>query len=146
MRGRRPARRAGRLAAGFAVATGLAVTACSHAPLKPTAGATHRASSSPSATPAASKSAQADNSSEPLAPLTGSHAASAAAATRPAVALVVAGTDPWGLKSADVVFEEFAGPVRYVAVYQSRQTSSAGPIAGTQPPDVQALTVLHPLT
>jgi len=59
--------------------------------------------------------------------------------------LVLAGPGPWGLKSADVVFEEFASPVRYVAVYQSRQARSAGPITSTEPSDVQALTVLHPL-
>lgn len=148
MRGRRPAQRAGWVAAGFTVATGLAVTACSHGPLSPissASGSPHEASSSPSATPSASTRARADGSSQPLAPLTGSHAASAAAAARPAVALVIAGSDPWGLKSADVVFEEFAAPVRYVAVYQSRQVSSAGPITSTQPSDVQALTVLHPL-
>jgi hypothetical protein len=148
MPGRRPARRAGWVAAVLTVVPGLAVTACSHGlpnPVGPATGSAHGASSSPSATPAASTRAHAKSSSQPQAPLTGSPAASAAAANRPAVALAIAGSDPWGLNSADVVFEEFAAPVRYVAVYQSRQADSAGPITGTEPSDVQILTVLHPL-
>jgi DUF3048 family protein len=144
MPGRRPARRAGWVAAVLTVVPGLAVTACSHGLPNPVGPATGSARGA-SATPTTSTRAHAEDSSQPPAPLTGSPAASAAATNRPAVALVIAGSDPWGLRSADVVFEEFAAPVRYVAVYQSRQAGSAGPITSTQPPDVQVLTVLHPL-
>jgi hypothetical protein len=72
-------------------------------------------------------------------------AASAEAAARPAVALPVAGTDPNGLSSADVVFEEISQPVRYLAVFQSHQDPSVGPVVGTRPADGQELSVLHPL-
>jgi Protein of unknown function (DUF3048) C-terminal domain len=84
------------------------------------------------------------SASRPLAPLTGLPAASAVAAGRPAVALDLAGPDPSGLTSADVIFQEFSSPVRYVAVFQSKQ-ATAGPVTGTQPADRQALSVLHPL-
>jgi len=61
------------------------------------------------------------------------------------VALDISGGEPRGLTSADVVLEEFASPVRYIAIYQSRQASNVGPIAPTQPTDRAALAVLHPL-
>jgi hypothetical protein len=72
-------------------------------------------------------------------------AASSAAAAKPAVALVVAGPDPQGLTSADVVYEIATSPVHYIGVYQSRPTATVGPITTTQPADRQVLTVLHPL-
>jgi len=71
--------------------------------------------------------------------------AHSADAARPAVALDISGGKPHGLTSADVVLEEFASPVRYIAIYQSRQASNVGPIAPTQPTDRAALAVLHPL-
>ena len=71
-------------------------------------------------------------------------AASEAAADKPAVALDLTGSDPSGLTSADLVFQEFSAPVRYIAVFQSKQ-ATAGPVTGTQPADKQALSVLHPL-
>jgi len=71
-------------------------------------------------------------------------ATSAAAASKPAVALDLTGPDPSGLQSADLVFQEISSPVRYIAVYQSKQ-ATAGPITGTQPTDKAALSVLHPL-
>jgi hypothetical protein len=50
-----------------------------------------------------------------------------------------------GLTRADVVFQEFSRPVRYIAVYQSRQASGVGPVTSTQPTDREAISVLHPL-
>jgi hypothetical protein len=44
-----------------------------------------------------------------------------------------------------VVFEQIASPVRYIAAYQSRLVTSAGPITATQPTDRGVLAVLHPL-
>jgi hypothetical protein len=62
------------------------------------------------------------------------------------VALVIAGSHPRGLSLADVVFEEISTPLRYIAVFQSRQALAAGPITSTQPADGQVLSVLRPLT
>jgi hypothetical protein len=67
-------------------------------------------------------------------------------AQRPAVAVAVAGSDPVGLGSADLVLQEMAGPVRYLAVFQSAEASTVGPVTSTRPTDGQALSVLHPLT
>jgi hypothetical protein len=80
-----------------------------------------------------------------VAPLTGL-GVTAAVAQRPAVAVAVAGSDPVGLGSADLVFAELAGPVRYLAVFQSAEAAAVGPVTGTRPTDGQALSVLHPLT
>ena len=84
-------------------------------------------------------------SSGSVAPLTGLGVA-AAVALRPAVAVAVAGADPVGLGSADLVFEELAGPVRYLAVFQSAEAAAVGPVTSTRPADGQALSVLHPVT
>ena len=79
-----------------------------------------------------------------MAPLTGL-SVTAAVAQRPAVAVAVAGPDPAGLGSADLVFAELAGPVRYLAVFQSAEAAVVGPVTSTRPTDGQALSVLHPL-
>jgi Protein of unknown function (DUF3048) C-terminal domain/Protein of unknown function (DUF3048) N-terminal domain len=127
-------------AAVGATAAGLALSACSSAasPVSPAAGSSSPASAgaSPTASPA--------SVSRRLAPLTGLPAASGAAARRPAAAVVLGGPDPTGLTSADVVFQEFSSPVRYIAVFQSR-SATVGPVTGTQPTDVVALSVLHPV-
>jgi DUF3048 family protein len=81
----------------------------------------------------------------PVGPLTGL-SVTAAIAQRPAVAVVVTGSDPVGLGSADLVWAEMAGPVRYLAVFQSAEASTVGPMTSTRPTDGQALSVLHPLT
>lgn len=78
-------------------------------------------------------------------PLTGVSTKNTASTTRPAVAVAVAGPSPQGLGPADVVFEEAGTPLRYIAVYQSRRPAGVGPVTTTQPTDVQALDVLHPL-
>ena len=79
------------------------------------------------------------------APLTDLATASAADTQRRAVALVLSGPDPRGLTSADVVYQEFAAPVRYIAVFQSKEATGVGPLTSTQPTDGQALSVLRPL-
>lgn len=81
-----------------------------------------------------------------MAPLTGLPASGARAAGRPAVAVPVSGSQPQGLGSADVVYEELTSPLRYIAVFQSRDDGSVGPVGQTRPTDTQALSVLHPLT
>ena len=80
-----------------------------------------------------------------VAPLTGLPASGARAAGRPAVAVAVSGSQPQGLGSADVVYEELTSPLRYVAVFQSRADGSVGPVGQTRPTDAQTLSVLHPL-
>jgi hypothetical protein len=108
---------------------------------KPVSGGTAPASS-PSASRTASAAAVAAG---PVAPLTGLPATDSVA-QRPAVAVAVAGSDPVGLNAADVVFEEAASPVRYLAVFQSDEASQVGPVTSTRPTDGQVLSVLHPLT
>jgi len=135
----RAARQFGAAVAVFAAA-GLSLAACSK-PIDPV-GAASGSPTSPS--PSASSPASAVNTTRPLAPLTGLPAASGADAGRPAVAVDLAGPDPSGLASADLVFQDISSPVRYIAVFQSKQATAA-PVAGTQPTDKSVLSVLHPL-
>jgi len=128
-----------RAAAAVLAAAGLSVAACSKA-----INVGGAAGPSAPASPSASSPASADSASRPVAPLTGLPAANGAAAGKPAVAVDLAGPSPSGLSSADVVFQEFSSPVRYIAVFQSKQ-ATAGPVTGTQPADKLALSVLHPL-
>ena len=122
-------------------ATGLALAACTSVPNPAGSG-----SPSPSDSPSSSTTPTVAVSSNPPAPLTGLPAASGAVAGRPAVAVLVGGTNPAGLGSADVVYEEIAGSVvRYLAVFQSAQASAVSPVTGTRPEDGQILSVLHPL-
>jgi len=101
----------------------------------------------PSPSAARSSTSSTDSSSHPAAPLTGLPAASAAAAAGPAVAVVVSGAALAGLGPADVVYQEITTPsARYIAVFQSHQSSSVGPVTATRPADGQILSVLHPLT
>jgi Protein of unknown function (DUF3048) C-terminal domain/Protein of unknown function (DUF3048) N-terminal domain len=138
MRGALTSPRASPVAAGLAIVAGLAVAGCGQVPSLVGA-------ATPPANPNASSSPSAVRGSHPIAPLTGLPAASPADAARPAVALDVAGPHPSGLTAADLVFEEVTSPVRYIAVYQSRDASGVGPITTTQPTDRMVLTVLHPL-
>ena len=145
MPGVRPSRPPGWVGAGLTVTAALTVVACGAGVPSPVGtGAASASAAGQSPTPATG-GGQTGSAPGLLAPLTGLPAASKEAAARPAVALALAGPDPQGLTAADVVFEEIATPIRYVAVYQSRQARSAGPVTGTQPPDAQALAVLHPL-
>jgi hypothetical protein len=141
MAGGQPARPPRWAAGGLAVAAGLVVAACA-------AGAPNLGQpgggSAPGAGPTATAGAR-TIAAGPAAPLTGLAAASAADAQRRAVALAVSGSDPHGLTSADVVYQEFAAPVRYIAVFQSKEATGVGPLTSTQPTDGQALSVLRPL-
>jgi len=132
-----PSRTARAGVVGLVLVSGV-VAGCGQAPPNP-AGTTSLA------TPSASPSATAISSNRPLQPLTGLPAASTADAARPAVALTVSGTDPTGLSSADVVYEEISSPTRYIALYQSRLSVTVGPITTTNPTDRGVLAVLHPL-
>ena len=142
MAGGQPARPSRWAASGLAAAAGLAVAACAAgAPNlgQPGGGA------APAAGPTASAAARTTKAAGPAAPLTDLAAASAADAQRRAVALVLSGSDPRGLTSADVVYQEFAAPVRYIAVYQSKEATEVGPLTSTQPTDGQTLSVLRAL-
>jgi hypothetical protein len=123
----------------LAATAGICLAACSTSPSAPIP------SSSPSVTPTSPAATSAANDSL-LAPLTNLPVASAAAADAPAVAVDVSGTNPVGLGSADVVFEEITAPtVRYIAVFQSKSASAVGPVTSTQAADGDVLAVLHPL-
>jgi len=137
--GQRDASRTGWLTGILAVlSAGLVTAACS------SPGSSAQVEFKPS-TPAASPSASpaAPAAAGPTAPLTGLPA-SAADVSRRAVALDIAGRHPRELSSADVIFEEFATPRRYIAVFQSRQATAAGPVTSTSPADGQVLSVLQP--
>jgi hypothetical protein len=131
----------------LAAAAGLAIAGCTAGPadlMQSTAQhatGTATSSASPSPAPIASGS----TTSTRMAPLTGLPA-TARSAGRAAVALPLSSDQPQGLAAADVVFEEMSSPLRYIAVYQSRDDSSAGPVGQTRPTDAQALSVLHPVT
>jgi hypothetical protein len=127
----------------LAAVAGLAVAACSAGVRSPVGAGGPSPAASRSAATARART-RADRPSVPW-PLTGLPAPSAADAARPAVALVLAGPAPSGLAAADLVFQEISTPARYISVYQSKQAGTVGPIAGTQPTDPQALSVLHAL-
>jgi hypothetical protein len=138
----RPALLARRTTAVLAAAAGLTIAACASVP---NAGGNGQPTSS-TGTPSPSSTPNTAVSAKPPAPLTGLPAATAAAAARPAVALVVAGTNPTGLGSADVVYDEITGSTaRYIAVFQSAQASAVSPVTSVRPEDGQILSVLHPL-
>jgi hypothetical protein len=126
-----------RVIAGAALMTAAALTACGNQPPPVTGPGAAPTSASP--TPSASPS----EDTRPKAPLTGAPV-DPAVATRPAVAVVVAGSAPVGLEAADIVLEEISNPIRWVALYQSREADSVGPVAATRPNDVQTLSVIRP--
>ena len=140
MAGGQPARPPRWAATGLAIAAGLAVAACAAG--APNVG--QPGGSAPAAGPTATAGAR-TTSAGPAAPLTDLAVASAADAQRRAVALVLSGSDPRGLTSADVIYQEFAAPVRYIAVFQSKEATGVGPLTSTQPTDGQALSVVRAL-
>lgn len=84
-----------------------------------------------------------------FAPLTGV-STTAAVAARPAVAVpvtVTAGRPPTGLGSADIVYAEWDGSssIRLVALFQSQDNVSVGPVAGLAPADAKLLPVVKPV-
>jgi hypothetical protein len=124
-----------------AVAAAIGLAGCVSSVANPV-GAGHPAAGGQASHPAPAAAAA---SKATIAPLTGLPA-SEQAASRPAIALVIAGSRPQGVGSADVVFEEITTPARrYIAVFQSRQASRVGPITSTRPVDGKAVSVLHPL-
>jgi Protein of unknown function (DUF3048) N-terminal domain/Protein of unknown function (DUF3048) C-terminal domain len=129
-------------AAVLLVAVGIAAAGCGpgSAVIAPPA-TEHPTVTGGAAASAPSRAAAAERS----APLTGLPVSSARVADRAAVALPVAGGRPHGLAAADLVFEEITTPIRYIAVFQSREDRSVGPVTSTRPTDGQALSVLHPL-
>lgn len=132
-------------AAVVAVAAGLGIAGCTAGPadlMQPTA---QRATGTGSASPSPGPTGSASTVSTRMAPLTGLPA-TARSAGRAAVAVPLSSDQPQGLAAADVVFEEMSSPLRYIAVFQSRDDSSAGPVGQTRPTDAQALSVLHPVT
>src|SRR5450631_1046053 len=125
----------------LATAVALAVAGCEASPADLM---THPASTSTPATGASAAPSSAPRTW--TAPLTGLPVTGARAASRPAVAVSLSGAQPQGLGSADVVYEELTSPLRYIAVFQSHDGASVGPVGQTRPMDGQALSVLHPLT
>lgn len=123
-----------------AVSAGLVAAACGSAG---TTGNAQSGAPAPAASPSASPATTTE--SRPTAPLTGLPT-SARDATRPAVAIVISGPDLLGLSSADLVFEDFATPQRYIAVFQSKPASFVGPVTSTRPEDGQILSVVRALT
>jgi Protein of unknown function (DUF3048) N-terminal domain/Protein of unknown function (DUF3048) C-terminal domain len=136
------ARRAAAACSCGAIAVLAGCSSGTGSPARPAGGSVTPASSPSASQPGSSASAAAAG---PLAPLTGLPV-SDSVAQRPAVAVAVASPDPVGLSAADVVFEEAASPVRYLAVFQSGEASTVGPVTSTRPTDGQVLSVLHPLT
>jgi hypothetical protein len=133
-------------ACGLAAVAGCSAAAAhsTNAAHRPTATATHSlaASGRPTATGTATPAGTTDGAVAPLTGLT----VPASTAHRPAVAVAVAGSNPVGLGSADLVLEEMTSPVRFLAVFQSAQPAQVGPVAATRPVDGQALSVIHPVT
>ena len=107
-------------------------------------------SSTPTATSTSSTSPSdvADEHRQPVGymPLTGVGVSSTAALTRPAVVVAVQlvhGRPVSGIGSADLVYAEFdrSRHVRLVAVYQSADAGSVGPVTATAPADPKLLTL-----
>ena len=122
------------------IAAGLALAGCE------SSGADLMQHAASTAAPAAGSASPSHAPRTWLAPLTGLPVSGGRAAGRPAVAVPLSGGQPQGLGSADVVYEELASPLRYIAVFQSHEAASVGPVGQTRPMDGQALSVLHPLT
>lgn len=140
--GRARPTRGGMLAAASAVAALLGLSACVSSVPSPVSAADPHGSSRQLASPTPAAAAAQQSATAPLTGLP----VSQQVASRPAVALVIAGSRPLGLAFADVVFEEITTPTRrYIAVFQSRQAGRIGPITSTRPTDGMALSVLHPL-
>jgi hypothetical protein len=104
----------------------------------PTTSSTTSTSASPSASPSAQSAGDL--------PLTGIPTTSTAALTRPAVGVaveMVPGHALSGLGTADLVYVEFdrARHARLIAMYQSGDATSVGPVTGTAPVDPKLLTL-----
>jgi len=107
------------------------------------------ATPSPSVTPSSSPSSSPRPAATPapvaLAPLTGLPS-SPGLAGRPAMGVIIGlygGVPPVGLSDADLVYTEYAegGLLRLIAVFQSRDSASVGPVTTTRPADPRVLEV-----
>jgi hypothetical protein len=107
---------------------------------------TTTSSESPSASPSASATAASPAAPFGYTPLTGLPAASAAAVSRSAVAVavqLVPGRPISGIGRADLLYAYFdqLGRAHLVAVYQSADAPSVGPVVATAPADPRLLTL-----
>src|SRR5712671_4674283 len=114
-------------AAVLVAAGGLAIAGCSGGPADLMQPAALHATGTGSAAPSSAPTASGNTTSTRMAPLTG-QPATARGAGRAAVAVPVTSDHPQGLAAADLVFEELSSPLRYIAVYQSRDDSAVGPV------------------
>jgi hypothetical protein len=106
----------------------------------PTTSVTFQTSTSPTASTSSTPTARPAGQ----APLTGLSVTTQLALSRPVVGVAVAyvpGGSSVGLGAADIVYQEFdrTGHTRLVAVYQSTQASSVGPVGATAPVDLRLL-------
>jgi hypothetical protein len=90
-------------------------------------------------------------SAGPVFTLTGRRAPDAESAVRPAVSVRIDDTDPVraraGIDEADIIFEDIVGPKRtgMLAMFQSRDAASVGPVGAVQPGDPLLLLPLRGL-
>ncbi len=129
-------------AAGAAVTAALLLAGCGGSDALPPTLTSTPSSSAPS--PSASTSPSSTVAPAGYAPLTGVAVRDAALLRRSAVAVVVQmvpGRSVSGVGSADLVYAEFDRPghVRLVALYQSTDASSVGPVTATAPVDPRLL-------
>ncbi|MGZ4536478.1 MAG: DUF3048 domain-containing protein [Nocardioidaceae bacterium] len=138
-----------RALAGAALATSAALVlgACGGSPAPGPAFSpvpTSSGSSTPTSLPSATRSTPPPAG---YAPLTGVAVASAAALARPVVAVTVTlapGVATSGVGAADVVYQEFDRPgrSRLLALFQSADSTSVGPVSSTAPVDLRLLFLL----
>ena len=139
----------GAVAAAAVATTALLLAACGggSAAVTPSSSPTGSSSSptpSTSTTPTASTPAVAGRGT-----LTGLPMATVAALNRPIVVVDVGFTAgqaaPSGINQADVVYQEFdrSGRSRLVAVYQSQDTGTVGPVVDTSPVDWRVTSVMR---
>lgn len=137
--------RLGRLLLGSTVLLMLSLVACSTpaADGGPDAGGVQPSVSTPAAATTPPPSAVV------LAPLTGV-ATTAAVAARPTVVVPIAipsARRPNGLGSADIVYAEWDGAarIRLLALFQSQDNATVGPVAGLAPVDAKLLPLVTPV-
>jgi hypothetical protein len=132
------------LAAVAAATLPVLLAGCSGGSSGPGPGSSASGSVPTATSPAPTQSASATATPVGQAPLTGLPVTSLLALTRPVVGVAVSyvpGAATAGLGAADVVYQEFdrAGHSRLVALYQSTDAVSVGPVAATAPVDLRLL-------
>lgn len=103
------------------------------------------AATSPTSVPSTPTPVQTPVASAPLTGLPATEAVRRRAVLAVPVVSEPGGPRPVGLDRADMVFEELTTPVRYVALFQSRDAAQVGPIGQTRPTDPMLLAVARPL-